>query len=77
MELSSCGLFAGCCSQVHPSYVDCVRWLGLLCLSKSVDERILLWKPLALEDEGVAFVQCYLVMLCALAGVTVLERVCG
>ncbi|KAF5834487.1 transcriptional repressor EED/ESC/FIE [Dunaliella salina] len=38
--------------QVHANYVDCVRWLGDLCLSKSVDDRILLWKPV--EEEGPA-----------------------
>jgi polycomb protein EED len=28
---------------VHGNYVDCIRWLGDLLLSKSVDDRILLW----------------------------------
>ncbi|KAJ9517584.1 hypothetical protein QJQ45_025080, partial [Haematococcus lacustris] len=31
--------------QLHSGYVDCVRWLGDLCLSKGVDQRILLWRP--------------------------------
>mmetsp|Transcript_39362 Transcript_39362/g.70515 ORF Transcript_39362/g.70515 Transcript_39362/m.70515 type:complete len:197 (+) Transcript_39362:823-1413(+) len=30
-------------SKVHGNYVDCIRWLGDLLLSKSVDDRILLW----------------------------------
>lgn len=31
--------------QVHGNYVDCVRWIGNLCVSKSVDSEILIWKP--------------------------------
>ncbi|GIL74200.1 hypothetical protein Vretimale_1963 [Volvox reticuliferus] len=32
-------------SQVHNDYVDCVRWLGDLVLSKSVHDVITLWRP--------------------------------
>lgn len=35
---------------MHFNYVDCVRWLGDLCASKSVDERICLWRPHAHPD---------------------------
>lgn len=30
---------------VHSNYVDCVRWVGDLLLTKSVDSRILMWRP--------------------------------
>ena len=29
---------------MHSGYVDCVRWLGEYVMSKSVDNRILIWK---------------------------------
>ena len=31
--------------RVHSNYVDCVRWVGDLLLTKSVDSKILMWRP--------------------------------
>ena len=39
-----------CHPQVHFNYVDCVRWMGDLILSKSVNNRIFLWQKDAKDD---------------------------
>ena len=36
--------------QVHFNYVDCVRWIGDLIVSKSVNNRIFIWKPDTKDD---------------------------
>ena len=40
--------------QVHWDYVDCVRWLGDLVLSKSVGNRIVLWMPDESSPQSIA-----------------------
>lgn len=32
--------------HAHCNFVDCVRWLGEMLLTKSVDEQIMCWKPI-------------------------------
>ena len=31
--------------KVHTDYVDCTRWVGNLLISKSTDNKLILWRP--------------------------------
>eukprot|EP00936_MAST-01D_sp_MAST-1D-sp1_P001863 g1863.t1 len=43
-------------TKVHSDYVDCVRWVGNLLLSKSTNNEVLLWKPDAARRKDAATV---------------------
>ena len=48
-------------AQVHWAYVDCVRWLGDIVLSKSVHNKVFLWEPdlSSKEAQHKGYVKCY------------------
>ena len=47
--------------QVHWAYVDCVRWLGDLVLSKSVHNKLYLWEPdlSTKQSQQKGYVKCH------------------
>jgi len=46
--------------KVHTDYVDCVRWVGNLLISKSTDNKLILWRPsLGEEKQDVVILREY------------------
>ncbi|KAL3148904.1 hypothetical protein ABBQ32_001772 [Trebouxia sp. C0010 RCD-2024] len=47
--------------KVHWAYVDCVRWLGDLVLSKSVHNKVFLWEPdmSSKQARHQGYIKCY------------------
>lgn len=41
-------------NQIHVSYVDCVKWLGDICVSKGISKHIRFWHP----DSGPCVEEC-------------------
>ena len=49
--------------KIHGNYVDCVRWYGDLVISKGVDERIMIFKPLDLPTDRFRTSEAYVTLL--------------
>lgn len=65
-------------AQVHWAYVDCVRWLGDIVLSKSVHDKVFLWEPdlSSKEARHKGYVKCYQVCPHSMLKVIIIEC-CG
>jgi len=37
--------------EIHSNYIDCCKWFGDLVISKSCENRVVIWKPSSLQKD--------------------------